>query len=246
MAGNIPGMGGASLEVNRNYNYRAPSNMNSVRTRMDTRQRFETEQAANTYNQGLQRQLGNKRRINTGQKPNFDAFLKLLTEQLKHQDPLKPMEDKDFIAQMAQFSSLGEMVKFNKSMTKLLKNNQRNFQYNLLGKRAYWYKKVGNSRETRSGIVNAVSLNDGNYEIQVGNRSIPVAQIFRVEVVRENNNNNRPNVNNQNVTRNTNQRPVNRTNINRNRNIVVPSELGMQAETHNRINSALNNHVVNE
>lgn len=38
-----------------------------------------------------------------------DAFLKLLVTQLQHQDPLNPMDDKQFIAQLAQFSSLEQM-----------------------------------------------------------------------------------------------------------------------------------------
>jgi flagellar basal-body rod modification protein FlgD len=48
-----------------------------------------------------------------------EDFLQLLTKQLAYQDPLAPMEDKEFIAQMAQFSSLEHMNTMSQGITKL-------------------------------------------------------------------------------------------------------------------------------
>lgn len=48
-----------------------------------------------------------------------DSFLKLLTTQLANQDPLNPMEDKEFIAQLAQFNSLEQMQNLNKNIETL-------------------------------------------------------------------------------------------------------------------------------
>jgi len=53
-----------------------------------------------------------------------DAFLRLLITQLANQDPTNPIEDREFIAQMAQFSSLEQMVNISKQMEKMAATNQ--------------------------------------------------------------------------------------------------------------------------
>lgn len=45
-----------------------------------------------------------------------DEFLKLLVAQLKNQDPLNPMDGKDMAAQLAQFSTVEQLIAMNKSM----------------------------------------------------------------------------------------------------------------------------------
>ena len=48
-----------------------------------------------------------------------DAFLKLLVTQLQHQDPLNPIEDTAFIAQLAQFSSLEKLTEMAASLERI-------------------------------------------------------------------------------------------------------------------------------
>lgn len=49
-----------------------------------------------------------------------DMFLKLLMAQLGNQDPMSPMEDREFISQMAQFSSLEQMQTISKQLDSVL------------------------------------------------------------------------------------------------------------------------------
>lgn len=61
----------------------------------------------------VQKEYSQSTNTNSGNTLDKDAFLKLLTTQLSNQDPLNPIEDKEFIAQMAQFSSLEQLQNMN-------------------------------------------------------------------------------------------------------------------------------------
>jgi flagellar basal-body rod modification protein FlgD len=72
-----------------------------------------------------------------------DDFLKILMTQLQNQDPLNPMQDKDFVAQMATFSSLEQMTNMNSTIQKLVDQQQQNqlITYNqFVGKEVTWHK----------------------------------------------------------------------------------------------------------
>jgi flagellar basal-body rod modification protein FlgD len=49
-----------------------------------------------------------------------NAFLQLLVTQLQHQDPLQPQDDTQFLAQLAQFTSLEQLTNINTSLQQLV------------------------------------------------------------------------------------------------------------------------------
>ena len=63
-----------------------------------------------------------------------DDFLRILITQLQHQDPTSPMEDREFIAQMAQFSALEQMTNMSNQFSGLAGILNHSSAINLLGK----------------------------------------------------------------------------------------------------------------
>lgn len=101
-----------------------------------------------------------------------DDFLKLLTTELRNQDPLQPMDNKDFIAQMAQFSSLEQMNNVAKSMEDLKTSMTGFFQQGLLNQGAALIGKQVSGIDTDgvtvvSGIVDSVKWLDGNPQLNL-------------------------------------------------------------------------------
>jgi flagellar basal-body rod modification protein FlgD len=65
---------------------------------------------------------------------NYDAFLKLLTAQMKFQDPTKPMDSTQFVSQLASFSNVEQGVKMNAKLDSLLINQSLSQVDDLIGK----------------------------------------------------------------------------------------------------------------
>ncbi|MBQ3058887.1 MAG: flagellar hook assembly protein FlgD [Desulfovibrio sp.] len=89
-----------------------------------------------------------------------DSFLLLMVTQLKYQDPLNPMEDTEYIAQLAQFSSLEQLTNLNTGMESLTAatNNQQ-----MINATSYIGKQVsisGNSigMTTTNGVTSVSSF----------------------------------------------------------------------------------------
>ncbi|WP_033541476.1 flagellar hook assembly protein FlgD [Planococcus sp. CAU13] len=116
-----------------------------------------------------------------------DAFLKILVTQMKHQDPMEPLKDTEFIGQMAQFSSLEQLTNLNKTMTKFVGgagNGTLADHANLIGTTVDWSYEINGKTETGQGIVKALSSKNGELTIELleDGKKIPLTAINRIEM----------------------------------------------------------------
>ncbi len=129
-----------------------------------------------------------------------NAFLKLLITQLENQDPMDPQDNSEFVAEMAQFSSLEQMTNMNESLTKintLVSNMDTSVLVGqlsgMIGKGVEWTQSIESAdeegkpvvtSENMSGVITGVTMADGVTKIIVQSglqkHNVDIADISRV------------------------------------------------------------------
>lgn len=95
-----------------------------------------------------------------------DDFLKLLITQLSNQDPLQPLDDREFIAQMAQFSTLEQMQNLNANM-------------DVIKATAFIGKTVDTGNIT--GVVDSISIVGSNVYLSINGNLVPISDVKNVK-----------------------------------------------------------------
>jgi len=112
-----------------------------------------------------------------------DDFLKLFIAQLKNQDPLSPMDDTQFLAQLAQFSTLEQMSNIADSVEELNFNLSWLNSQALLTQGAAMIGKeavgVNSEGEEISGLISSVRWDGFSLEVLIGDT------FFKLENIKE-------------------------------------------------------------
>lgn len=107
-----------------------------------------------------------------------DDFLKLLIAQMKNQDPMNPTQDKEFIAEMAQFQSLESMKSVDTGIKALLDMQQLSQASSLIGKTVTATNSSDGS--AISGRVSEVTLQSGVAILKIGDTHVPLQNVTKV------------------------------------------------------------------
>ena len=113
---------------------------------------------------------------------SFQDLLKIVLTQLTYQDPLKPMDNFQFVSQLAQFSQIQQSQQMIDSLSALVTAQTTGQAASLLGKTV----DVGGAAGTTSGKVVAVSFDSGNPAITIETSdgrtisSLPLASVSQI------------------------------------------------------------------
>ena len=112
---------------------------------------------------------------------NLDSteFMELLTIQLTNQDPLEPMKDTDFLAQMAQFTSLEQMQTLVGGFSQLAELQNLTTAQSYLGRSV---TLIDDTKQTISGIVESVSQGESEVVLTVNGTEYPMSSVSRVSL----------------------------------------------------------------
>lgn len=111
-----------------------------------------------------------------------EDFLKILLTQLNYQDPLKPLDNQEFLAQMAQFSSLEQTRTLNDKIDTLLAIQSSAQSVGLLGKTV----DVNTAAGTTTGVVTTLNFQDGQAQltVKVGDQFLTGITLSQITLVR--------------------------------------------------------------
>ena len=107
------------------------------------------------------------------------AFLQLLVTELTYQDPMNPIENKDFIAQLAQFSTLEAVEGMSFGFEKMALSSQWSYAVSLIGKNVLG---VGKDGQDISGLVTSAKVDNGDIVLTLDSgATIPVNTVKEVQ-----------------------------------------------------------------
>src|SRR5690554_300405 len=84
---------------------------------------------------------------------NFETFLTLLTTQLKHQNPMKPLDTNQFTQQLVSFAGVEQQLRTNDQLESLLKLQQVGYNVTALGFVGAHVTVDGSTTELRDGLA---------------------------------------------------------------------------------------------
>lgn len=106
-----------------------------------------------------------------------DDFMKLLVTQLQHQDPLNPMDDREFISQMAQLSSLEATNNLAKTIQTVSNSQQQMQALQMVGHNIQYTDSTG---ALKQGQVSAALLDPSGTSLMVGTTAVPLSSVQAV------------------------------------------------------------------
>ena len=111
---------------------------------------------------------------------SFDsgAFMTLLLAELKNQNPLEPMDDKDMMAQMTQMNSLSELQGIKSALDNMVVSNEFIYASSLIGKTV---KADFGQGKTIEGAVTGLTQVNGSLMLQIGDTDVPISAITEVK-----------------------------------------------------------------
>jgi flagellar basal-body rod modification protein FlgD len=104
---------------------------------------------------------------NSSSQLNLQDFMKILTNQLNNQDPLKPLDNNEFMAQLAQFTSLEQTRQLNDKLASLLAVQSATQSTGLIGRTVEAKLETGSI----TGTVNLLDLSSGEPKLTVKDAS---------------------------------------------------------------------------